>query len=54
MRRGFVYRFTVLDVAKRRVLAWRLSNSLTTDFCLDAVREAITQNGCPEIFSPAC
>ena len=42
MRRGFVYVFAVLDWASRRVLAWRLSNTLTTDFCLDAVREAIT------------
>jgi putative transposase len=33
------------------VLAWRLSNTLTTDFCLDAVREAITQYGHPEIFN---
>ena len=33
------------------MLAWRLSNTLTTDFCLDAVREAITQYGCPEIFN---
>jgi putative transposase len=51
MRRGFVYLFAVLDWASRRVLAWRLSNTLTTDFCLDAVREAITQYGCPEIFN---
>jgi putative transposase len=51
MRRGFVYLFVVLDWASRRVLAWRLSNTLTTDFCLDAVREAITQYGCPEIFN---
>jgi len=49
MRRGFVYLFAVLDWASRRVLAWRLSNTLTTDFCLDAVREAITQYGHPEI-----
>ena len=33
------------------MLAWRLSNTLATDFCLDAVREAITQYGCPEIFN---
>jgi putative transposase len=33
------------------VLAWRLSNTLTTDCCLDAVREAITPDGCPEIFN---
>ena len=51
MRRGFVYLFAVLDWASRRVLAWRLSNTLTTDFCLDAVQEAITQYGCPEIFN---
>jgi len=51
MKRGFVYLFAILDWASRRVLAWRLSNTLTTDFCLDAVREAITQYGCPEIFN---
>jgi putative transposase len=51
MQRGFVYLFAVLDWASRRVLAWRLSNTLTTDFCLDAVREAITQYGRPEIFN---
>lgn len=51
MRRGFVYLFAILDWASRRVLAWRLSNTLTTDFCLDAVREAITQYGRPEIFN---
>jgi len=51
MRRGFVYLFAVLDWASRRVLAWRLSNTLTTDFCLEAVREAITQYGRPEIFN---
>ncbi len=51
MRRGFLYLFAVLDWASRRVLAWRLSNTLTTDFCLDAVQEAITQYGCPEIFN---
>lgn len=51
MRRGFVYLFAVLDWASRRVLAWRLSNTLTTDFCLEAVREAITRYGRPEIFN---
>ena len=51
MQRGFVYLCAILDWASRRVLAWRLSNTLTTDFCLDAVREAITQYGCPEIFN---
>ena len=51
MRRGFVYLFAILDWASRRVLAWRLSNTLTTGFCLEAVREAITQYGRPEIFN---
>ena len=51
MRRSFVDLFAVLDWASRRMLAWRLSNTLTTDFCLDAVREAITQYGHPEIFN---
>jgi putative transposase len=51
MKRGFVYLFAVLDWASRRVLAWRLSNTLTTDFCLEAVQEAITRYGPPDIFN---
>ncbi len=51
MKRGFLYLCAVLDWASRRVLAWRLSNTLTTDFCLDAVGEAITRYGPPEIFN---
>ena len=51
MRQGFLYLFAVLDWATRKVLAWRLSNSLTTDFCVDAVEEAIARHGLPEIFN---
>ena len=51
MRRGFVYLAAVIDWFSRRVLSWRVSNTLTTDFCLDAVREAITKHGTPEIFN---
>jgi putative transposase len=51
MRRGFLYLFAVLDWATRRVLAWRLSNTLTTDFCIEAVQEAITKYNKPEIFN---
>lgn len=51
MRRGFLYLFAVIDWYSRRVLAWRLSNTLTTDFRLDAVREAIHRHGCPKIFN---
>ncbi len=34
MKRGFVYLFAVMDWASRRVLSWRVSNTLTTDFCI--------------------
>ncbi len=51
MRRGFVYLCAVLDWASRRVLAWRLSNTLTTDFCIEAVQEAVTRYGTPAIFN---
>ncbi len=51
MRRGFVYLAAVLDWATRRVLSWRVSNTLTTDFCIEAVREAIHRHGCPDIFN---
>ena len=51
MKRGFVYLFAVLDWASRRVLSWRLSNTLTTDFCLEAEQEAINRYGAPEIFN---
>jgi putative transposase len=50
MKRGFVYLFAVMDWASRRVLSWRLSNTLTTD-CIEAVREAIHRYGTPEIFN---
>ena len=51
MRRGFVYLVAIVDWTSRRVLAWRLSNTLTTDFCVDALQEAITRYGKPEIFN---
>lgn len=51
MPRGFVSLCAILDWASRRVLAWRLATTLTTDFCLEAVREAVTRYGCPEIFN---
>jgi putative transposase len=51
MKRGFVYLAVVLDWATRRVLAWRLSISMNTDFCVDAVEEALAKYGPPEIFN---
>lgn len=51
MRQGFVYLAAVMDWCSRRILAWRLSNSLTTDFCIEAVEEAIAHHGRPELFN---
>jgi transposase InsO family protein len=51
MAKGFVYLVAIIDWASRRVLAWRTSNTLTTDFCVDALHEALTRYGTPEIFN---
>jgi putative transposase len=51
MQNGFMYLMAVIDWATRRILAWRLSNTLTTDFCVAALQEAIARYGCPEIFN---
>jgi len=51
MKRGFVYLAVVLDWATRRILSFRLSNTLTADFCCEAVEEAIARFGKPEIFN---
>lgn len=51
MARGFVYLAVVLDWCSRRVLSWRLSVTRTVDFCLEAVEEALTRHGRPEIFN---
>lgn len=49
MKRGFVYLVTVLDWATRRVMAWQLSNTLTADFCVEALETAMSRYGVPEI-----
>jgi putative transposase len=51
MARGFVYLVAVIDVYSRRILAWRISNSLAADFCVEALEEAIARYGAPEIFN---
>ena len=51
MARGFVYLAAVVDWFSRRVLAWRLSITLETEFCLDAVNEALAWHGKPGIFN---
>ena len=49
MARGFVYFVGVMDWATRRILSCRLSTTLTADFCIEALEEAIARYGCPEI-----
>ena len=51
MRRGFLYLVAVMDWASRKVLSWRLSNTMETDFCVAALEEAIARYGKPDIFN---
>ena len=51
MARGFCYLVAIMDWSSRMVLAWRLSNTLDSSFCVDALEEAIAKYGCPEIFN---
>ena len=51
MAKGFVYLVAVMDWYSRRVLSWRLSNTLDAHFCVDALGEAIERYGAPEIFN---
>ena len=51
MQRGFVYLAAIIDWATRRVLAHRVSISMTADFCVEALEEAIAEYGPPEIFN---
>ena len=51
MRRGFLYLVAIIDWASRKVLAWRLSNTMDADFCVAALEEAIARYGRPDIFN---
>jgi putative transposase len=51
MARGFVYLVAVMDWFSRRVLAWRLSITMETEFCVEALQEAMARHGQPEIFN---
>jgi putative transposase len=48
---GFVYLVAIIDWYSRRVLAWRVSNTLETQFCLDCLEDALRTHGRPEIFN---
>jgi len=51
MRRGFVYLVAIVDWATRKVLSHRVSISMSVDFCVEALEEAIAKYGRPEIFN---
>ena len=51
MRRGFLYLVAVMDWATRKVLSWRVSNTLDADFCIEALEEALERFGRPQIFN---
>ena len=51
MRRGFLYLLAIMDWHTRKVLAWRISNTLEADFCVEALNEAIHKFGPPQIMN---
>jgi putative transposase len=51
MARGFMYLIAIMDWDTRKVLSWRLSNTLDTRFCVEALKEALFKYGAPEIFN---
>ena len=51
MARGFMYLVAVMDWYARRVLSWRLSNTLDSEFCVEALEEALARYGAPQIFN---
>ena len=51
MRRGFLYLVAIMDWASRKVLSWRLSNTMDADFCVAALDEALARYGKPDIFN---
>lgn len=51
MRRGFFYLVAIMDFYSRKVLAWRLSDIMDADFCVEALKEAIAEHGNPGIFN---
>ena len=51
MAKGFLYLVVIMDWYSRKVLSWRLSNTLDSDFCVEALHEAIDLYGTPEIFN---
>src|ERR1700738_2649013 len=51
MAHGFLYLVAIIDWASRAVLAWRLSNTIDSGFCVEALEEALARHGKPKIFN---
>ncbi len=51
LEKGFMYLVAIMDWHSRKVLSWRISNTMESDFCVEALKEAIYNFGCPEIFN---
>jgi len=51
MAKGFMYLVAIMDWHSRRVLSWRVSNTVDTDFCIEALEEALRRFGAPDIFN---
>ncbi len=51
VQRGFLYLVAIMDWATRHVLAWRLSNTMDVRFCIEALNEALSKHGKPDIFN---
>src|SRR5690349_3840577 len=51
MQRGFLYLVAVMDWTTRKVLSWRVSNTMDADFCIEALEEALERFGRPELFN---
>ena len=51
MAKGFMYLVAIMDWHTRKVLSWRVSNTLDTDFCIEALEEALQRYGAPDIFN---
>jgi putative transposase len=51
MAKGFCYLMAIMDWTSRKVLSWRLSNTLDTSFCIEALEEALMKYGKPDIFN---
>lgn len=51
MAKGFSFLVAIIDLLSRKVLSWRLSNTMDTSFCIEALEEAVCEFGAPEIFN---